>query len=358
MSRYVAILAGGSGTRLWPLSRSHNPKQLLSLVGDRSLIQATVDRVTPLVPLDHIVIVTEASHADGLREQLPDLPPENILIEPTRRGTAAAVGLGAVWIANRDPQASMASLHSDHVVPDASEFRECLTAAFEMAESDDWLISLGVRATSPHTGMGYVQVGESVGTFNERAGHRAVRFVEKPERADAERFMQEGYVWNTGMFVWSVAAILAAYKQLLPEIYEPLSRIGRAYGTPTERATLAELYPAIPVNTIDYGIMERSDRIASVPSTFPWSDVGNWDELLLIAPKDADGNAVRGQHLGVETTNTLIEATTKPIFTLGVDGLVIVDLPDALLVCSRESAERLKELVDRVQKDPRFGALS
>jgi mannose-1-phosphate guanylyltransferase len=354
VSRYVAILAGGSGTRLWPLSRSKRPKQLLSLLGERSLIQSTVDRVVPLVGEDHIVIVTEASHADDVRAQLPELPPGHVLVEPARRGTAAAVGLGAAWISSHEPGATMASLHSDHVVPDPAEFRECLTAAFEMAESDAWLISLGVRASSPHTGMGYVQVGDAVGTFNGRAGHRAVRFVEKPDRATAERFMNEGYVWNTGMFVWSVPTILAAYEALLPEIHGPLMEISDALGTEREGETLRALYPAIPVQTIDNGIMERAERIGTVPSYFPWSDVGNWSELFQIAPKDTNGNAVQGAHLGLETRGSLIHAGAKPIFTMGVDDLVIVDLPDALLVCNRESAERLKELVDGLQADPRW----
>jgi mannose-1-phosphate guanylyltransferase len=293
-----------------------------------------------------------------VRAQLPDLPAENVVVEPARRGTAAAVGLGAVWIARREPGATMASLHSDHVVPDPADFRDHLTAAFELAESDAWLISLGVQASSPHTGMGYVQVGEQIGMFNGRAGHRAIRFVEKPDRATAERFMREGYVWNTGMFVWGVDTILTAFQTLLPDIYEPLSRIGKALGTDLEAPILGAEYPSIPIQTIDYGIMERAERIATVPSSFAWSDVGNWAELLQIAPKDALGTSVRGQHLGVDTLNTLVHATTKPVFTLGVDGLVIIDMPDALLVCSRESAERLKELVDAVQSDPRWTNLS
>jgi mannose-1-phosphate guanylyltransferase len=243
------------------------------------------------------------------------------------------------------------------VVPQPDLFREDLTAAFELAESDAWLISLGIRPTSPHTGMGYVQVGPEIGTFNGRVAHRAIRFVEKPEREVAEQFVREGYVWNTGMFVWRVPVILAEFEHLLPEIHAPLMRIGQAIGSPSEGSVLAETYPGIPVQTIDYGIMERAERIATIPATFGWSDVGNWSELLEIAPKDADGNVVRGEHLGLETHHTLVYGSGKPVFTLGVDDLVVVDLPDALLICHRDAAERLKELVDRVQSDPRWADL-
>jgi mannose-1-phosphate guanylyltransferase len=357
MSRYVSILAGGSGTRLWPLSRSHRPKQLLSLVGDRSLIQATVDRVAPLVPPERILVVTEASHADDLRAQLPELPAENILVEPARRGTAAAVGLGAVTIAQRDPQATMASLHSDSAVLDPEGFRRSLSAAFAVAEAGDWLVTLGIRPTTPHTGMGYIEVGEPLGTYEGLPAHQAVRFVEKPDRARAEQFIAQGYVWNPGMFIWRVEVILDQFARLLPEIHGPLHEIQAAIGTARAADVLQTVYPGIRTETIDFGIMERAARIATIPSSFGWSDVGSWSEILAIAPHDDDQNVVRGDHLGIDTRRTLVFGSAKPVFTLGVEDLVIVDLPDALLVCSRERAEELKLLVDRLHDDPRRAGL-
>lgn len=349
---YVAILAGGSGTRLWPLSRSHRPKQLLKLLGDRSLVQATVDRVLPLVPAEQVLIVTEASHAADLREQLPELPSENILVEPARRGTAAAVGFAATVISHRDPDATMASLHSDAAVLDAPEFRRALTAAFEVARADAWLVTLGIKPSSPHTGMGYIQVGEPLGDFAGRPAHRAVRFVEKPDRATAERLITEGYVWNPGMFIWRVAVILGYFERLLPEAHAVLREIGDAIGTPREKSVLLERYPSIPPETIDYGIMERADRIATIPADFGWSDVGSWGELLLIAPRDAQGNVVRGDHLGIDTRRTLVYAEDRPVFTLGVEDLVIVSLPDAVFVCHRDRAEEVRRIVERLQADP------
>jgi len=358
VSRYVAILAGGSGSRLWPLSRARMPKQLLGLLGERSLVQATVDRVAPLVGPEHILIVTEASHAEQLRDQLPELPAKNILVEPTRRGTAAAVGLGAVTIAARDPGATMASLHSDAAVIDGEEFRACLTAAFELAEADDWLVTMGARPTSPNTGMGYIEVGPEIGTFNGRVAHHALRFVEKPNRETAERFIEQGFVWNPGMFIWRTSVVLDEFDRLLPAISAGLGTIGEAIPTAGAADTLQAVYPRLPVETIDFGIMERASRVATIPASFGWSDVGSWGELFLIAPKDEAGNVIRGEHVGIDTQGVLVHGTDRPVFTIGVQDLVIVDLPDALLICNRTDAERVKALVEQLQADPAWKPLT
>jgi len=327
------------------------------LLGDRSLLQATVDRVAPLVPPERILVVTEASHADELREQIPEIPAENVIVEPARRGTAGAVGLGAIHIARRDPGATMASLHSDAAVLDAEEFRRSLTAAFEVAEAGDWLVTLGIQPSSPHTGMGYIQVGEEIGVYGGRRAHRAVRFVEKPDQPTAERYVAEGYLWNPGMFIWRTEVIMQQFEEHLPPIFTALKQIGDAVGTARSDELLHDIYPGVPVETIDYGIMERARDVATIPSDFGWSDVGSWSELLAISPKDGAGNAVRGNHLLLESQGNLVFGTDRPVFTFGVDDLVVVNLPDAVLICSRDRAEQLKTLVEEVQSSGRYPEL-
>jgi mannose-1-phosphate guanylyltransferase len=319
-------------------------------VGDRSLVQATVDRVVPLVPPERILIITEASHAEDLRAQLPEIPPENVVVEPRRRGTATAVGLAAYLIARREPGATMASLHSDAVVLDDEGFRRSLGAAFDLAETDRWLVTLGIRPTSPHTGMGYIEPGPAIGDFQGLSAHRALRFVEKPDAATAERYVADGYLWNPGMFIWRVDVVLEEFARLLPEIHGALGAAVEGAGGAAD--ALETAYAALPVQTIDYGIMEWAERVATIPSDFGWSDVGSWAELLNIAPKDPDGNFTRGDCVAVESRDSLVYSSTRPVFTLGVQDLVIVDLPDALLVCHRAQAERVRELVERLSGDP------
>jgi mannose-1-phosphate guanylyltransferase len=308
--------------------------------------------VSPLVPYDHIYVVTEATHADDLREQLPEIPPANVLVEPLRRGTAAAVGLAATVIAHRDPEATMVSLHSDHAVERPQEFCSVVGAAFAVAESAPWLVTTGVRPSEAHTGLGYIEPGAQLGEFEGYGARRVVRFVEKPDAATAQRFVRDGYLWNPGYFIWRVDVILNEFARLLPEIHQPLGDVARALDTADQGRVLAEAYARMPVETIDYGIMERADRIATVPGDFGWTDIGSWRVLLDIAPKDEAGNVVQGDHVTLNTRQTLLYGSSKPIFALGLDGIIVVDTPDALLVCRADQAERVKDLVERLQSEP------
>jgi mannose-1-phosphate guanylyltransferase len=350
---FLVILAGGSGSRLWPLSRSHKPKQLLALVGDRSLLQSTFDRNVPLVPPERIIVMTEQSHADGIREQLPELPPENVIVEPARRGTAGSLGLAAAAIAERDPEAVMASVHSDAYIADAEEFRNTLSAAFAAAEKTKQLVLMGIEPSSPSTQLGYIEAAEKIDELDGYTVRKVARFVEKPELERARQFAKSGrHYWNPGVFVWRVEVILAELKRLQPRIHELVREIAASLATPQGAETLARVYPTVPIETIDVGVMEKSDRVAVVPARFPWSDIGSWAEIFDVLPRDADGNAVHGEHIGLGTRNTLVYSTSKPIATIGLSDMVVVETPDVILVCSRDRAADVKKMVENLQLDP------
>jgi len=349
---YVAILAGGSGTRLWPLSRSKRPKQLLSLVTDRTLIQDTVQRIEPLVSPDRVLVVTEESHADEIMRQLPAIPKPNFVIEPTRRGTAPALGLASLVIASRDPETVMASLHSDAVITNPDELIRALKLAEQVAAGSDNLVTLGVKPTYPSTGMGYIEMGEPLPGLADGAVHRAVRFVEKPGPEVAQRYFESGvFYWNSGIFVWRVSVILELFRQLMPEVHRLLMGIKPYIGTPEEARVVAELYPRMQKETIDYGIMEKAPRVAIVPTELNWSDVGSWKELMEVCPPNQGTNLVRGTHLGLDTERTLVFATQKPVVTIGLRDMIIVDTGDALLVSTRERAQDVKKVVEQMEED-------
>jgi mannose-1-phosphate guanylyltransferase len=358
LQTFVVVLAGGSGTRLWPLSRSHRPKQLLALAGEKSLLRTTVDRVVPLVTPERVLIMTERSHADGVREQLPDVPAANILIEPARRGTAGSLALAAAAIRRRDPNALMASVHSDAYIDDGDEFRRTLTAAYGAADATRSLVLMGIEPTFPSTQLGYIEAGEPL---EERDGYqvrKVVRFVEKPELERARRFISSGrHFWNPGVFVWRVDVILEEFARLQPAIQQRIDAIAPSLGSEDQESVLAELYPTVPQETIDVGIMEKSDRVAVVPAHFRWSDIGSWGELLDILPRDRDGNVTRGTHLSLGTRDSLVFATSRAVATVGLENVVVVETPDVVLVCPRDRVQDVKKLVERLVLDPERQAL-
>jgi len=348
---YVAILAGGSGTRLWPLSRSKRPKQLLSLVTDRSLIQDTVDRVVSLVPPQQTFIVTEKSHAEDVREQLPALPRRNFVIEPVRRGTGPALALAALAIQAVAPDAVMASLHSDAMITNPEELVRALRLAEGFAASNDYLVTLGVRPTFPATNFGYVEMAELLERKDaDSAIHKAARFVEKPNAERAQQFLDGGkHLWNSGIFVWRVSLIMELFQQLMPNLYEHLMEMKPYMGTPDEARVVAEVYPKMEKETIDYGIMEKAPRVAVVPTNLRWNDVGSWSELMDVCPPNEGSNLVRGVHLGLDTENTLVFATSRPVVTIGLHDLVIVETADVVLVSTRERAQEVKKIVEQLE---------
>lgn len=352
MTFYAVIPAGGSGTRLWPLSRSGRPKFLLDLGGGgRSLIRATRDRLAPLAEARHTFVVTGAAHAADVARQLGELPAENVLVEPAPRNTAPAIGLAAALIARRDPDAVMGSFAADHLVRDEQAFTAAIRAAADAA-GQGLLVTVGITPTAPETGFGYIRRGAALagGAF------RVEEFTEKPPADVARDYLADGrYVWNASMFVWRAATFLAELERQLPELHGGLMRIADAWDTPRRDETLGVLWPTLPAETVDVGVMEDAAArglVAVVPADLGWNDVGDWDTLGAVLPADPDGlvRVGAGEALGADTVGTVVCAGSgRLVATLGVRDLVVVDTPDAVLVCPRGRAQDVRAVVDALK---------
>lgn len=350
---YAVIMAGGVGSRLWPRSREATPKQFLDLLGPRTLLQATVDRLMPLVPQERILVVTGEEHVNTVREQVPDLPPENLIVEPGPRGTAPCIGLAAVALRLRDEQATMVACPADHVIADGDAFRRAVTAAAHFARQG-YLVTLGIHPDSAHTGYGYIQRGDLLGHAQGQAVYRVRRFTEKPDAATARRFVDSGeYDWNGGIFIWRADVILAEMARLLPDLAAELEAVRAAWGTPSFAETLAGAWQRVPRTTIDYGVMERAERVAVTPVEMGWDDVGNWASLSRLAAGPGDGNVVHGggRFLPVESEGVYVYAPAgRLIAAVGLHDFVIVDTPDALLICPKDQAQAVRRVVAQLKE--------
>jgi mannose-1-phosphate guanylyltransferase len=346
---YAVIMAGGGGTRLWPLSRQSRPKQMLNLFDERSLFQTAVNRLEGLFPPERILVVTVQEQAAALKDQAEYIPSENYLIEPMPRGTASVVGLAAVALQQRDPQAVMAILTSDHYMKNEARFRQVLQAAYQVAQ-DRYLVTLGIEPTFPATGYGYIQQGKKIGVYQGMEAFGVLRFKEKPDPDDAVRLLQSGdHVWNSGMFIWRVEQILAEFDRQMPELAAGLQSIMKAWQSPQREAVVQQVWAQLKSETIDYGIMEGARNVAVVPAAgIGWSDVGSWDSLFDLLDGDENRNIIIGaKHLGLDTRETLVyvEGTKRFIVTIGVEDLVVVDTGDVLLICSKDQAQRVRQVV-------------
>ncbi len=352
---YAVIMAGGGGTRLWPLSRKTKPKQMLSLFDELTLFQISVQRLKGLFPPERIFVVTVREQADQLRLQTPEIPENNFILEPSPRGTASVVGLAAVVIEQLDPDGVMAVLTADHYIKDEVYFRQLLQDAYKVAVSNT-LVTLGIQPTFPATGFGYIQRGEPLTQFSEQKAYKVVRFKEKPGDSQARAMLEtKDHVWNSGMFIWRVDAIMNEFNQQMPDLFQSLDRIRKAYGTSDERQVLSKEWEKIKPETIDYGIMEHASHVAMIPAVgLGWSDVGSWDSLYDVLDRDADGNIVMGgRHIALDTSNSLIYTKNEHrlVVTIGVDDLVLVDTGDVLLVCRKEQAQRVRQIVSQLKEE-------
>lgn len=349
---YPVIPAGGSGTRLWPLSRADHPKFLIPLAAQgESLLQATRSRLAPLAPPERTYVVTGGPHVAEVARQLPDVPAGNLLVEPEPRDSCAAIGLAAAVIAQRDPEAVMGSFAADHVIKDRDAFVAAVSQALDGAR-DGWLMTIGMKPNRPEAGFGYLHCGEEIGGGPIR---RVTRFKEKPDQALAQEFVTSGeYLWNASVFVWRVADFLAELAGQQPELHAGLVRIAAAWDTPRREAVLGEVWPGLPRIAVDYAVMEgaaAAGKVATVPGDFGWGDLGDFRNLGDLLPADPNGNVVLGDVLETDVQDSVLVSTAgRQVAALGLRDVVIVDTPDALLVCARDRAQDVKQIVEEVRR--------
>jgi mannose-1-phosphate guanylyltransferase len=342
---HAVVLAGGRGERFWPLSRAGRPKQLLALLGDRTMLDATLSRLAPLVPPARTFIVTHKRLAGEVRGAVPGIPADQILAEEEGRNTAPAIALSCLWIARRDPDAVVLVTPSDHHIENAQSFADVVRLAFETASRGDLLLTFAVKPTRPETGYGYIEIGPRLPAA---AGVFAVAsFQEKPPLKTARRFLREGrYFWNSGMFVFRARVLLQAVSEHLPGLSSALDRLGPHLGTPREADAMKAFYGEAEPISIDYGVFEKAKNVAAIKADLGWDDLGTLASLERVFPPDADGNTSRGRTLSLETKDAILIAEGGLVAAFGVRDLIVVHTPDVTLVLPRERASELKRLVE------------
>lgn len=354
MKTYGVIMAGGGGTRFWPLSRRQTPKQLLNLSGKDVMVNEAIDRLARVVTCENIFIVTNSTQKSKMLEIVADRVSENhILAEPSARNTAACIGYAAVEILKKYGDGVMVITPSDAYIKDTEKFAEILKIAIKDANVSGKLITIGITPTYPATGYGYIQYAQT----NSHA-KPVLKFVEKPDEQTAINYLKSGdFVWNSGMFVWKASVILEKFRNLLPEVYAYIEKISEAIGTQNELETIDNLYPQIPAISIDYGIMEKSDNIAVIPAEFGWNDIGSLDMFNVIHEEDKNGNVLIGDVLAFDTKDTTLYSNDKFVAAIGLDNLIVVNTPDVVLVCPKDRAQDVKKIVEELKNKGREALL-
>ena len=364
--RYIIIMAGGRGERFWPVSRERKPKQLITLLGERSFLQQTVDRVKPVAPLENIIIITNAVQAAAVRRQLPELPRRNIFGEPCGRDTCAAVALGAALAGARSENSVMAVLPADHVIPDEARFRRVLIDSMALAKREPALVTIGIQPHEPATGYGYIQVGNKLATASAKSlkstFFAAKKFVEKPNLATARRYLKSGnYRWNAGMFIWSYETIAGELQRQQPKLFAAAEKWRCIRSLAKLNAALARDYPKLEKISVDYAIMENAQNIVCADGVFDWDDLGSWPALARHLKPDAAGNCAVGDLVQIDSANNVVfDARTRnhaPIALVGISDMIVVQTDDATLVAHKSESQKIKQIVAHLAKTKRFAHL-
>ena len=350
MERVAVILAGGGGTRFWPLSRQNKPKQFLNLNGTDIMLNDTIKRYEGIISQENTFIVSNCSQAELLEKMiLKDVPNGNILREPLAKNTAACVLYAALTLKKRYNDAVMVVLPSDHHIADVARYRESLEEICYLAEETDKLMTFGIKPSFPATGYGYIKINKC-NIF--KSAYEVAEFVEKPTFEKAREYVDSGnYFWNSGMFTWKVSVIIDSFKRFLPRLYNSMYAVYDYIGSEKEVEIISDIYPALQNISIDYGILERSDNVLVVPGDFGWNDVGSWDMLGAIIPPDEQGNIIKAKHVGVNTKDSIVYGMDKLIATVSVEGLIVIDVDDAILVCPKSDAQTVKQIVEILKEN-------
>lgn len=351
MEIFVVIMAGGVGSRFWPRSKERKPKQLIRIFGENTMIQDTVKRLNGLVKNENIFVITNKIQKIRVKEQLPHIPEENIIDEPFGKNTAACIGLASVLIKKKNPEAVTIVLPADHLIKDDNKFRECLLGAAAFADKSKGLVTIGITPTRPETGYGYIQFDDKE---TDKNIHKVLTFAEKPNLSTARSFIESGdFLWNSGIFIWRVDKILSEMKKYLPEHYEGMVRIENSIDTPEYEKEFVNVYGQLKSISIDYGIMEKSDCVYLTKGDFYWNDVGNWEAVYEISEKNEDGNAIFGDVYSFNTFGSYIFSPKKFTATIGVANLIVIDTNESLLICHRDNAQDVRQVVDYLKMNKR-----
>ncbi len=360
LQAHAIIIAGGRGTRFWPRSRMRTPKQLLNIVGKKTMLVQTVERLRPVIPASRVWVVTNAEQAAAVRKQLPGVAASRVLAESVGRNTAAAIGLAAVHLARQGKDALMAVLPADHYIAHAETYLRLVNAALAVAGQGRYLVVLGIIPTRPETGYGYIERGDAVPAVHGAIVLRVRRFTEKPALDTAKEYAASGrYFWNSGMFFWRVSAYLDCLKKYLPATFDSLMRLGDRIGTRRYAATLARIYPKLENISVDYAIMERATQAGEaqgvfvLPAEIGWSDIGSWAAVYELQAKTRVENVSAGAHLAMDAAGNLFWSPEKFIAAIGVNDLIVVDTPDAMLICPRDRAQDVGKIVKWLEENKR-----